>query len=51
VRYAFAGKLKGLQAFWLVAYKKRVGETYGEYKYVFNKVNMFNWNLVIDYTF
>lgn len=51
VRYAFTGKMKGMQIYWLVAYKKRMGETYGEYKYVFNKVDMFNWNLTIDYTF
>lgn len=50
-RYSFRGYLKGMSALFLFIYKGDLGETYGEYKYVFNKVDMFNWNLMIDYSF
>lgn len=51
VRYAFSGYLKGMQILLLAAHKIRLGETYNEERYVINKVNMTNWNLIIDYTF
>jgi hypothetical protein len=51
IRYSFAGYLKGLSMQMLMVYKGALGETYNESKYVFNKVNMVNWNVVVDYTF
>lgn len=51
VRYSFPKYLKGLSLQLLMVYKGRLGNTYSEYKYQFNKVNMFNWNFVIDYRF
>jgi len=36
---------------YLAVYKGRVGETYGNDRYVMNKVNMFYQNLVINYKF
>ncbi|MBL7924231.1 MAG: OprD family outer membrane porin, partial [Bacteroidia bacterium] len=51
VRYAFSGYLKGMALQFLMVYKGEMGETYGEYRYVFNKVNMLNWNVMVDYKF
>lgn len=51
VRYSFPKYLKGLSLQLLMVYKGNLGNTYNEYKYQFNKVNMFNWNFVIDYRF
>lgn len=51
VKYAFSGYLKGMQLQLLAVHKIKLGETYGENTYIINKVNMTNWNLVIDYVF
>ncbi|MBK7149909.1 MAG: outer membrane porin, OprD family [Bacteroidetes bacterium] len=51
IRYTFPKYLKGLSVQGLLVYKGAIGNTYNEYKYSFNKVNMFNWNLVVDYNF
>lgn len=51
VRYVFDKRLKGLQAQLLVVHKFGAGETYNDDRYVFNKVDMTNYNLVLDYTF
>ena len=51
LRYVFDKRWKGLQAQLLVVHKFGAGETYNDDRYVFNKVNMTNYNLVIDYTF
>lgn len=51
LRYPFAGLFKGLDLQFLVAAKINKGETYGNQKYVFNKVGMVNYNLVLNYHF
>lgn len=51
VRYSFPKYLKGLSLQLLMVYKGKLGNTYSDYRYVFNKVNMFNWNFVVDYKF
>lgn len=47
--YTFEGFLKGLELKLLVAYKLKQGETYGNLKYIYNKVNMINFNFIIDF--
>lgn len=49
VAYSFDKFLRGLDVKFLVAYKLRDGETYDNLKYVYNKVNMMNLNLIIDF--
>ena len=51
VKYYFDGSMKGLMIQLLSVYKGRMSDDYGNYKYVFNKVNMYNWSLMIDYMF
>jgi hypothetical protein len=51
MRYEFKGFLEGLESQLLYVYKGRSGNTYGNDKYVINKVNMSNWNLVLNYHF
>ena len=50
-RYSFAGLLKGLDVQLLVVAKLREGNTYDNAKFVFNKVNMVQYNLVFNYHF
>lgn len=50
-RYTFGGALKGLRAQLLVVWKGRLGETYGNDKFVINKVDMTLYNLVLNYTY
>ncbi len=50
-RYSFAKMLKGLEAQLLIAGKIKAGETYNNDKFVFNKVNMVQYNLVLNYHF
>lgn len=47
--YTFDKFLRGMDFKLLVAYKLQQGETYGNLKYVYNKVNMLNLNLVMDF--
>ncbi len=47
--YTFSGFLNGMEMKFLAAYKKEAGETYGNLKYVYNKVNMLNLNLILDF--
>lgn len=47
--YTFDKFFDGLELSFLAAYKIKQGETYGNLKYVYNKVNMFNFNLIIDF--
>ena len=47
--YTFDKFLKGLELKFLVAYKIKQGETYNNLKYVYNKVNMVNFNFIIDF--
>ena len=51
IRYQFHGLLKGMDAQLLVAAKKRAGELPSNLKYVINKVDMINYNLVVNYNF
>lgn len=47
--YSFRKFLKGLDLKVLVAYKIKEGETYNNLKYVYNKVNMINFNFILDF--
>lgn len=49
LNYNFKGFLNGMEMKLLVAAKIKQGETYGNLKYVYNKVNMLNLNLVLDF--
>lgn len=51
MRYNFTGVLKNLTAQFLVAYKHNLGETYENPKYVLNRVEMVNFNFVLNYSF
>jgi hypothetical protein len=51
LRYQFAGALKGLYAQFLLVAKKRIGEDYGNPRYVLNKVNMILYNFIVNYSF
>lgn len=50
-KYAFGGWLKGLKIQGLYVWKGRLGEVYGNRKLVINKVNMSNYNLILNYSF
>ncbi|MDP2386580.1 MAG: OprD family outer membrane porin [Bacteroidota bacterium] len=49
ISYSFGKFFKGLDLKLLAAYKLRQGETYNNLKYVYNKVDMLNFNLVLDF--
>jgi hypothetical protein len=49
--YTFDHFLKGLELKALIAYKLKQGETYNTLKYEYNKVNMVNFNLILDFKF
>jgi hypothetical protein len=51
LRYAFDGPLKGFDLHLLIAKKIGIGNTHGFEKYVINKVNMINYNLVLNFHF
>lgn len=51
IRYSFTGLLKGLEAQLLVSGKINDGETYNNQRYTFNKVNMVQYNFVLNYYF
>jgi hypothetical protein len=51
VRYSFGGLFKGLDAQLLVVGKIKNGETYHDKKFEFNKVNMIQYNFVLNYHF
>ena len=51
IYYSFAGMLKGFDAQLLVVGKMKDGETYNNKKYVFNKVDMVQYNFVLNYHF
>ncbi len=50
-RYKFDGLLKGLETQLLYVYKGKTGNTYGNDKFVINKVDMSLWNIVFNYQF
>jgi hypothetical protein len=47
--YSFDNFFKGLEIKFLAAAKIKQGETYNNLKFVYNKVNMINFNLVFDF--
>ncbi|MEZ4910258.1 MAG: OprD family outer membrane porin [Saprospiraceae bacterium] len=51
LRYKFGGSLAGLESQVLYVYKKNFGETYGDYKYQFNKTGMQLLNVVLNFKF
>lgn len=51
VRYDFNKILKGLDAQFLIVGKWRTGETYNNKKYELNKVNMVQYNMVLNFHF
>lgn len=51
IRYTFPGKASGLDLQVLIAGKIGIGETYNNAKFVINKVDMVNYNLVLNYHF
>lgn len=51
IRYAFSGMLEGMRLQFLFVWKGRLGEVYGNDKYVINKVGMSHYNLVLNYTY
>ncbi|MBK7222552.1 MAG: hypothetical protein IPH94_14880 [Saprospiraceae bacterium] len=51
VRYSFAGWLKGLEGQVLYVHKWKMGEIYGNDKFVYNKVDMSLLNVVLNFYF
>lgn len=51
LRYAFTGLFEGLDVQYLFVAKLNTGNTYENLKYVFNKVDMQNHNLVLNFHF
>jgi hypothetical protein len=51
VSYSFEKFLKGFDIRFITAYKIDQGETYGNLKYIYNKVNMANISLILDFKF
>ena len=51
IHYQFARFLKGFETQLLYVYKDKAGNTYGNDKYVINKVDMNLWSLVFNYQF
>jgi len=51
VRYAFGGMFEGLRVQFLYVWKGRLGEVYGNDKYVINRVDMSHYNLVFNYIY
>ena len=47
--YSFKGFLKGFELRGLVVYKINAGETYDNPKFVYSKVDMLNFNVVLDF--
>lgn len=51
VRYTFDKFFKGLDAQFLIASKFAAGETYGNARYIHNKVNLITYNFLLNYHF
>lgn len=49
--YRFKGILEGLQGQFLYVYKGKLGETYENPRFEFNKVNMSLYNFILNYNF
>ncbi len=50
-RYAFGGMLEGLRVQLMYVWKGRLGEVYGNDKYVINRVDMSHYNLIFNYIY
>lgn len=50
-RYYFKGALSGLESQALYVYKKNIGDTYDDSKYIFNKTDVHLFNLVLNFKF
>jgi hypothetical protein len=51
VRYTFGGVLEGLNAQFLYVWKGRIGDVYGNEKYIINRVDVSLYNLIFNYTY
>ena len=51
IQYVFAKSLSGLRAELLYGYKKKLGNDYGNLRYVINRVDMSLINLIVNYDF
>jgi hypothetical protein len=51
IRYTFTNAFKGLEAEFLVVSKLKIGEAYHNDKFIFDKVNMTQYNFVLNYHF
>ncbi len=51
IRYLFSGILKGLEAQLLVVWKMNTGEIYNNRRFEINKVNMMQYNFVLNFHF
>lgn len=51
VRYSFGGVLEGLRAQFLYVWKGRLGDVYGQDRYVINKVEISLYNFILNYTY
>jgi len=49
--HQFSGLLKGLQGQFLYVYKGKLGETYNNLNYEFNKVEVSLYNIILNYNF
>ena len=50
-RYAFGGPFEGLKAQFLYVWKGKLGDVYGNDRYVINRVDMGMYNLILNYTY
>lgn len=51
IRYDFSKALEGLQAQFLLVRKGRLGDVYGNDKWVINRVNMLQYNIILNYSY
>lgn len=51
LRYTFKGVFQGTELQLLYVYKGKSGNSFGNDKYIFNKVNMSSWNMVLNFHF
>ncbi len=47
--YSFSNFLKGMDVRFLAVYKLNQGETYNNPRFIYNKVNMLNLNIIVDF--
>jgi hypothetical protein len=50
-KYDLSESVEGLEISALIVYKMNMGNTYDNPRFIFNKVDMFNYNLVLNYHF